>query len=559
MLKRLQIKNYALIEQLDLELTPGFSIITGETGAGKSIILGALGMILGQRADTRSLKQGARRCVVEATFDLDSLGVKPFFDSNDLDYDEHECIIRRELSDNGKSRAFINDTPVSLSTLKELSAHLIDIHSQHQNLLLNQENFLLSVVDAMADNSDKKHQYHECYQAYRTAERQLQEFRERVEREQRNMDFLQFQVNELDELHLQEGEQASLEEESEILSHAEGIKQGLYAADHLLSADEAGITSQLYECQRLLQNITDHFKSAQSLCQRLDSCAIEVEDIAQEVNRQLEGINFDPERQVYVDDRLNAIYALEKKHRCSTDSELLQLSQKLHAQLEELNCSDEQLEEMQKRCQLLQTQTLKAGEALTATRKKAAQRIEVEMTSRLQQLGMPHVHFSVRMEPLQQAGPQGLDQVAFFFNANRNQAQQNLADIASGGEMARVMLSLKALLTSKTALPTIIFDEIDTGVSGHIAEQMALMMKAMSHDGCQVVSITHLPQIAALGDTHFKVYKEDSDEGTATHISRLNPDERITEIAHMLSGAVLTDAAINNAKELLKSNLSHIS
>ena len=243
MLKRLQIKNYALIEQLDLELTPGFSIITGETGAGKSIILGALGMILGQRADTRSLKQGARRCVVEATFDLDSLGVKPFFDSNDLDYDEHECIIRRELSDNGKSRAFINDTPVSLSTLKELSAHLIDIHSQHQNLLLHQENFLLSVVDAMADNSDKKHQYHECYQAYRTAERQLQEFRERVEREQRNMDFLQFQVNELDELHLQEGEQTSLEEESEILSHAESIKQGLYAADHLLSADEAGITS----------------------------------------------------------------------------------------------------------------------------------------------------------------------------------------------------------------------------------------------------------------------------------------------------------------------------
>ena len=367
MLKRLQIKNYALIEQLDLELTPGFSIITGETGAGKSIILGALGMILGQRADTRSLKQGARRCVVEATFDLDSLGVKPFFDSNDLDYDEHECIIRRELSDNGKSRAFINDTPVSLSTLKELSAHLIDIHSQHQNLLLHQENFLLSVVDAMADNSDKKHQYHECYQAYRTAERQLQEFRERVEREQRNMDFLQFQVNELDELHLQEGEQTSLEEESEILSHAESIKQGLYAADHLLSADEAGITSQLYECQRLLQNITDHFKSVQSLCQRLDSCAIEVEDIAQEVSRQLEGINFDPERQVYVDDRLNAIYALEKKHRCSTDSELLQLSQKLHTQLEELNCSDEQLEEMQQRCQLLQTQTLKAGEALTAT------------------------------------------------------------------------------------------------------------------------------------------------------------------------------------------------
>lgn len=343
MLKRLQIKNYALIERLDLELTPGFSIITGETGAGKSIILGALGMILGQRADTRSLKQGARRCVVEATFDLDSLGVKPFFDCNDLDYDEHECIIRRELSDNGKSRAFINDTPVSLSTLKELSAHLIDIHSQHQNLLLHQENFLLSVVDAMADNSDKKHQYHECYQAYRTAERQLQEFRERVEREQRNMDFLQFQVNELDELHLQEGEQTSLEEESEILSHAESIKQGLYAADHLLSADEAGITSQLYECQRLLQNITDHFKSAQSLCQRLDSCAIEVEDIAQEVSRQLEGINFDPERQVYVDDRLNAIYALEKKHRCSTDSELLQLSQKLHTQLEELNCSDEQL------------------------------------------------------------------------------------------------------------------------------------------------------------------------------------------------------------------------
>ncbi len=552
MLKRLQIQNYALIEHLDLELGSGFSVITGETGAGKSIILGALGMILGQRADMKVIKTGAKRCTVEAAFSLQDLETKAFFEKNDLDYDENECIIRRELSENGKSRAFINDTPVSLAQLKELSSRLIDIHSQHQNLLLNQASFQLGVLDTIADNHALRTQYKALYKSQQVAETALKEYKEKIEAERQNMDFLQFQLNEIEELHLQEGEQQELEEEANVLNNSENIKQALYDADNLLSEEGKGIIAQLYDCQRALQNLSVCFPKAQELYERLESCSIEMEDIAQEVSNHLENITFDPKRQSYVNERLNSIYTLEKKHHCETAEELLCLGEKLRHQLEELDCSDEQVEALQKECRQKKGATLETGRQLTESRTKAVPKIEKEMLKRLQELGMPNIHFSVSLTTQEKPMEEGLDSVAFLFSANRNTPLQNIAEIASGGEMARVMLSLKAILTSKTQLPTIIFDEIDTGVSGQIAERMAFMMKDMSRNGCQVISITHLPQIAALGETHYKVYKQDSGQSTATHIRHLSTEERITEIAHMLSGSTLTDAAINNAKELLK-------
>ncbi len=554
MLQRLNIQNYALIEYLDLELEAGFSTITGETGAGKSIILGALGMILGQRADMKVIKTGAKRCVVEATFDLSGLNTRPFFDKNDLDYDEKECIIRRELTESGKSRAFINDTPVSLNLLKELASHLVDIHSQHQNLLLNQEKFQLNTLDTIAGNHSLKERYIREYTAWRSAKTALEQFQKKVERERENRDFLQFQLNEIDELHLQENEQQALEEEAGILNNAESIKQALYRIDHLLSAEEDSVTAKLYDCQRDLQGLSDCFPKAQKLHERLDSCSIEIEDIAQEIAQHLENVTFDPERQNYVNERLNSIYTLAQKHHCENENELLQTGNRLRQQLEELDCSDEQAEALRQECERQKEIMLETGRRLSDNRKKTAPKIEKDMLQRLQELGMPNVRFSIGITARKEPAEDGMDHVAFLFSANRNTALQDIAGIASGGEMARVMLSLKALLASKEMLPTIIFDEIDTGVSGKIAEQMALMMESMSKNGCQVVSITHLPQIAALGNAHYKVFKQDDAHGTATHISRLTPEERVMEIAHMLSGSTITDAAINNAKVLLKQN-----
>jgi len=552
MLQRLKIQNYALIERLDMELHAGFSTITGETGAGKSIILGALGMILGQRADMKVIKADAKRCMVEATFNLNGLNIQSFFDKNDLEYDEDECIIRRELSVKGKSRAFINDTPVSLNQLKELSSHLIDIHSQHQNLLLNQENFQLGTLDTIAKNRQLKERFQNEYDAWLAAQTAFKQYCEKIERERENKDFLQFQLDEIEGLHLKEGEQQDLEEEASILNNAENIKQSLYKADNLLSAEENGITSKMHECLRCLQGLTDCFPKARNLHERLESCAIEIEDIAQEIAQYLENVTFDPERQGYVNERLSSIYALSKKHHCEDEEELIQLGNRLRHQLEELDCSDEHADVMRDECLKRKNAMLNTGRMLSGSRSKTVTKIEKEMRERLQKLGMPNVRFTIEVTEKKEPSREGLDSVAFLFSANRDVPLRNIAEIASGGEMARVMLSLKALLASKEMLPTIVFDEIDTGVSGKIAEQMALMMKSMSQNGCQVISITHLPQIAALGDFHYKVYKQDDAHGTATHITLLTPEERIVEVAHMLSGSTVTDAAIDNAKELLK-------
>lgn len=551
MLQSLHIQNYALIENLDLSLYPGFSVITGETGAGKSIILGALSMLLGQRADVKSIKPGASRCVVEAIFSLKDLGMQNFFEQNNLDFDGTECVVRRELSYSGKSRAFINDSLVPVSLLKELGPHLIDIHSQHQNLLVGEEHFQLNVLDTVAEDKDLLARYQALFKTWQTSEAELQAFEKKVEQERLNMDFLKFQLEEIDKGHLSENEQQNLEDEATLLDHAEEIKQGLFEADTLLSAEDTGITSKMYACMHAIENLLRVYPKMQPFMERLNSCSIELDDMAQDISKELEKIHFDPERQMEVNDRLNTIYALEKKFKCDTITALLAHAEELRNQLSNLENSDDKINAMRKENEQLLKATMEVAAQLSEVRRVTASKVEVEMQKRLQNLGMMHICFQVSVKSLTKAAPDGMDEVVFLFSSNKNAPLQNIADIASGGEIARVMLSLKAMLTSKKQSATIIFDEIDTGVSGRIAEKMALMMKEMSKGGRQVISITHLPQIAALGEYHYKVYKEDNEQTTATYIRELIAEERITEIAHMLSGSTLTDAAISNAKELL--------
>lgn len=551
MLQSLHIQNYALIENLDLSLCSGFSVITGETGAGKSIILGALGMLLGQRADVKSIKPGASRCVVEAVFGLKNLGMQRFFEENNLDFDGTECIVRRELSDSGKNRAFINDSLVPVSLLKELGPHLIDIHSQHQNLLVGEEHFQLNVLDTVADDKDLLVRYQALFKTLQTSEAELKTFQEKVEQERLNMDFLKFQLEEIGKAHLGENEQQELEDEAAFLDHAEEIKQGLFDVDALLSTDDTGISSKMYACLHAMENLSRVYPKMLPLIERLRSCSIELDDMAQDISKELEKIHFDPERQIEVNDRLNTIYALEKKFKCDTIAAVLSHAAELRNQLGNLEDSDDKISDMRKENEQLLKATLEVAAQLSQVRRTTASKVEVEMQKRLQNLGMMHICFQVSVKPLLKPAPDGMDEVVFLFSSNKNAPLQNIADIASGGEIARVMLSLKALLTSRKQSATIIFDEIDTGVSGRIAEKMAIMMREMSQGGRQVISITHLPQIAALGQYHYKVYKEDNEQTTATYIRELTAEERVTEIAHMLSGSTLTDAAVSNAKELL--------
>lgn len=550
MLQSLHIQNYALIENLDITFYPGFSVITGETGAGKSIILGALGLILGQRTDVKAIKQGAKRCVVEAVFDLSHFGLESFFENNGLDFDG-ECIVRREMTDSGKSRAFVNDTPVAAVLLKELSPYLIDIHSQHQNLLINQATFQLNVLDTVADNAELLRAYFNAYHIWKDADRALQDFQERLAREQSEFDFLSFQLHELSDARLQADEQQTLEEESLILENAETIKSELYTADAALSAEDSGTVARLHEALRHLSNLATVFPDTKALHERLDSAIIEIEDIAQEIASLQENFSFDPQRLDAVTDRLNLIYSLQKKYRVNTVSELIEKAQALQQQLDGLENSEETLAQLRQESQRALSAATQAAARLTETRQKAARRVESEMQERLRLLNMPNIRFEVALSAAPQLQESGADQVQFLFSANKNTPLQDLSLIASGGEIARVMLSLKAMLADSTSQSTVIFDEIDTGVSGQTAEQMARMMKAMSHNGRQVISITHLPQIAAHGEHHYKVYKEDHAETTATHIRQLSPDERVTEIAQLLSGTQLTEAALNNARELL--------
>ena len=551
MLKHLYIKNFTLIDELDIELHEGFSVITGETGAGKSIILGAIALLLGQRADSKTLKQGADKCVIEASFDLSRYGMDDFFAENDIENDPEDCIIRRELTASGKSRAFINDTPVQLSMLKELGERLVDVHSQHQNLLLNKQDFQLGVVDIIADDATALSQYQQTFRQCQTIKKELDELQENIERNRQNLDFLQFQCDELTQAALVEGEQEELEQRSETMSHSEEIKSALYETDNALGAEQTGAVSALHSSMSALKGISRVFPAVGELSQRLESCYIEVKDISQDVSRYLEDVDFDPSELDAINNRLDRLYDLEKKYHVETVEELIAKRDEIRQQLDGIENSDESLAELQQHLDALLKQAGQEADALTKLRTAAARQIEADMLSKLVPLGMPAVRFSVQISP-EQLGPSGQDKVSFLFSANASTPLQPIAQVASGGEIARVMLSLKAMISGAVKLPTIIFDEIDTGVSGKMAEKMAEMMKDMGSHGRQVVSITHLPQIAALGTHHYKVEKKETPQGTSSSMKALTADERVLEIAQMLSGSDVSDAAIQNAKELLK-------
>ena len=551
MLKSLYIKNFTLIDELDIELYPGFSVITGETGAGKSIILGAIALLLGQRADSKSIKQGADKCVIEAHFDLTRYDMDAFFSDNDIENDAEDCIVRRELLASGKSRAFINDTPVQLSMLKELGERLVDVHSQHQNLLLNKQDFQLGVVDIFADDATQLAQYQQTYKEYHQVKQQLDDLRESIERNRQNADFLRFQCDELTQACLVEGEQEELEQQSDTMSHSEDIKSALYEADNALTAEQTGVVPALRSTLYELRKIGEVYPAAAELGQRVDSCYIELKDIAQEVSSHLERIDFDPAEMDAVNSRLDKIYDLEKKYHVETVEELIAKRDELSEQLNNIDNSDEALSDLEQQLTKLQAQAGKEADALTKLRTKAAKQIEAEMQTKLVPLGMPNVRFSVEIAR-EALGLSGQDKVAFMFSANTSTPLQPISQVASGGEIARVMLSLKAMISGAVKLPTIIFDEIDTGVSGKMAEKMAEMMQEMGDHGRQVISITHLPQIAALGTTHYKVEKQETIFGTVSSMHQLSPDERIHEIAQMLSGSDISAAAIANAKQLLR-------
>ena len=550
MLKKLYIKNFTLIDELDIELYPGFSVLTGETGAGKSIILGAIGLLLGQRADSKSIKQGAERCTIEAHFDLSRYDLQPFFTDNDIDYDAEDTIIRREITAT-KSRAFINDTPVALSMLKELGEQLVDIHSQHQNLLLNKQDFQLSVVDIIAQNQRLLADYQEVYGQLQAANNELQTLKEEIEKNRQQADFMQFQYEELQQASLVADEQEELEQQSELLSHAEDIKGALYEADGHLNGEPQGAVDHVRQSFQTLRNISRVLPAASELAERLESCHIELKDIADEVSRLLERTDFDPAELDRLNNRLDLLYDLEKKYHVDSVVELIAQRDQLDKQLNAIENSDEAVAELEAKCQQLTVQCQQLADKLTAQRQKAAKAIEKQMQQRLVPLGMPHVRFEVTINS-QPLGRHGQDNVSFLFSANTSTPLQPVSQVASGGEIARVMLSLKAMISGAVKLPTIIFDEIDTGVSGKIAEKMAEMMREMGQAERQVISITHLPQIAAMGSHHYRVSKEETPQGTTSSMHLLNDDERGKEIAQMGSGSDVSEAAIANAKALLK-------
>lgn len=550
MLRSLYIQNYALIEKLDISFGAGFSVITGETGAGKSIILGAIGLLLGQRAEVKAIRQGASKCVIEARFDISTYGMELFFEENELEYEE-ECILRREVYASGKSRAFINDTPASLVQMKELGEQLIDVHSQHQNLLLNKEGFQLNVLDILSHNDEQLSAYQSLYREWKQAQQDLTDLIARAEQNKADEDYIRFQLEQLEEANLSVGEQEELEQETDTLSHAEEIKAGLFRVGQLLTSDEGSLLAGLKESLNTMLSLQKVYSPATELAERLESTYIELKDVSQEVSSQEEDVEFNPERLEEVNDRLNLIYTLQQKHRVTTVGELLALTEEYAAKLAAITSYDERIDELTTLCDTLYNKVKKQADVLTKARTSAAREVEKQMASRLVPLGMPNVRFQVEMGMRKEPGVHGEDTVNFLFSANKNGALQSISSVASGGEIARVMLSIKAMIAGAVKLPTIVFDEIDTGVSGEIADRMADIMQEMGEQDRQVISITHLPQIAARGCAHYKVYKQDNETETNSHICRLADEERVEEIAHMLSGATLTEAALNNAKALL--------
>lgn len=552
MLQSLYIQNFALIDTLNIDFEKGFSVITGETGAGKSIMLDAIGLLQGQRADVRTIKQGALRCTVEARFDITEYPwLASFFTQYELEYDPSECILRREVQSTGKSRAFINDTPVGLVQLRELSEQLIDIHSQHQNLLLHKENYQLNVLDLLSENETLRQTYQERYTRYCHITAELKTLQEQAVQSRADEDYLTFQLTQLEEAILQEGEEEKLRSEAETLAHAEEIKEGLFRISYNLTGEERGMLSTLKEITTQLQSLTKVYSPAENLHERINSCYIELKDISTEMENATENIEYNPDRLEKINERLNLIYTLEQKHHVHTVTELLSLENEFRQKLSAITSYEERILFLTREKEALHSDLLSTADRLTQSRKKGAERMEKELCHRLKPLGMPHVRFQVEITSRKDPDATGCDRIRFLFTANKNGTLQEMASIASGGEMARVMLALKAMLAEVSHMPTLIFDEIDTGVSGEIAARMAQIMQEMGNR-MQVISITHLPQIAARGVVHYFVYKKEGEETTSSHIRRLSHEERINELAHMLSGATVTNAALNNAKELLK-------
>lgn len=550
MLCNLHIRNYALIETLNLDFTEGFSVITGETGAGKSILLGAIGLLTGQRAETAAIRAGASKCVVEGTFGIGGYDLKPFFDEHDIEYDD-ECIVRREIASTGKSRSFINDTPVSLGILRQLGERLVDIHSQHQNLLLNTEGFQIRVLDTLSTDKSVKELYAGAYRRYRDAVARLEALREQLTGDQGNEEYIRFQLNQFDEWHLQEGEQEELEQELELLRHAEDIKESLFRIDAVLRGNEGGQTSVLKNVTSQLRSLTAIYPGAEEWHERMETLYVELKDIAEDVADASESFSFDPERQAWVEQRLDTIYTAQQKHRVGSVAELLEIAQRFRDTLNRIDEAGERMAAMEQETAVAQEALQRAAEQLTAQRMAVAATFEKDIAARLVELGIPNTRFAVDIAPRRQPDSTGADSVSFLFSANKNGALQNITEVASGGEISRIMLSLKSIVATATAMPTLIFDEIDTGVSGAVAARMADIMEGIANHGRQVISITHLPQIAAKGTVHYKVYKEDTADATVSHIRKLTTEERINELAQMMSAGILTEAAINNAREML--------
>ncbi len=550
MLKTLSVENYALIDKSVINLQNGFSVITGETGAGKSILLGALNLILGQRADSRSIKDPDKKCVIEGVFDLSSYGLQLFFEENELDYDE-ECIIRREVAPNGKSRSFVNDTPVGISVLKELGEKLIDIHSQHENLLLNDSQFQLNIVDIVAGNKKDIQHYRELYDCFCVAKRRLKQLTEEANKKNADKDFLDFQLNQLAEARLSETEQEELESESSVLTHSEEIKAALSKALWLLDEGDRNINSNLKEAISSIHSISSVFHVSGDLSQRLNSSLIELKDITRELEVMQNDVEVNPQRLEQVNSRLDMIYSLEKKHSVSSITELLSLKQSIEEQLQQLDFCSEEIERLTKDIEKQEAALFDLARKLSGSRKNKAPEIENEIVSILQNLGMPNARLSIEFTEKNSLTSNGIDEVNFLFSANKDRVLQPISTIASGGEISRVMLSLKSVISRSSDLPTIILDEIDSGVSGEIADKMGAIMQRMG-ETMQVISITHLPQIASKGTVHYKVFKTDNEKSTTSNIKQLSGEERVMEIAQMLSGTNLTDAAVRNAKELLK-------
>lgn len=551
MLTSLYIQNFVLIDNLDIRFNDGFSVITGETGAGKSIILGALGLVLGQRADAKSIKKGSSKCVIEATFDISKYQLDSFFLDNDLEFDPATCILRRELFASGKSRAFVNDSPVALTILKELGSRLIDIHSQHQNLLLGDNQFQLKVIDVMAENEILLILYKKEFSRYQSLRRELKELKEKAAHSQQEEDYIRFQLDQLEEANLREDEQEELEQEQEALTHAEEIKSALYRVNQLLDGEEQGCARLVKEALSAAESLEKYYPKAREMAERLRSAYIDLNDLASEADSAKEDVEFNPERLDWINERLNTIYSLQQKHHAKDIQELLAIRDNYRAQLESIDSLDEQIEQVGKQLEISHDELTRQATVLSSQRKIAAEEIAKRLVAMISTLGMPNTRFRIGFQPRVEPEADGMDEIQFLFSANKSSELSPVAQTASGGEISRLMLCLKAMIAGFTALPTIIFDEVDTGVSGDIADKMGDIMNELGSK-MQVMAITHLPQIAAKGSAHYLVYKEDIDEQTLTRIKPLGQEEREREVARMLSGASLTEASLANARELLR-------